>query len=139
MTKSRVIFFQVQNSSDKVRVLCQTINIHFEKKERFLVLCEDAKAQSFTDDLLWKVPIGSFLPHIATDEKTNEFVAITKTKNNVNMAHIAFNLCTTPLLIQTPFRIIYEFEDLSNPSKSHLSERRYHAYKKEGYLIESRT
>ena len=138
MSNTRVIFFQVQNSSDKVKFLCESVKNHFEKKEHFLILAEDAKAQDFTDELLWKIPTSSFLPHVASDVNTEDFVAITKTKNNVNEAHIAFNLCTTPLLIQTPFRIIYEFEDLSNPSKSRLSERRYNAYKKEGFLIESR-
>lgn len=139
MSNTRVIFFQVRSSSDKVRNLIQTIQCHFEKKEPCLILTEDLKAQSFTDELLWKTPPHSFLPHIATDEKSEELIAITKTKNNVNDAKIAFNLCTTPLLIQTPFRIIYEFEDLTNPSKSALSERRFNAYKKEGFLIESRT
>ncbi len=136
---TRVIFFQVQNPSAKLKFLCESVQSHFEKKDLFLILAEDAKAQEFTDIFLWKTPPSSFLPHVATDEKTEAFVAITKTKNNVNQARVAFNLCSTPLLIQTPFRIIYEFEDLTSPSKNRLSSLRFNAYKEEGFLIESRT
>ena len=138
LKSTRVIFFQVQSPSAKLKFLCESAQSHFEKKEPFLILTEDLKAQGFVDELLWKSPSSSFLPHVATDEKTEEFIAITKTKNNVNQAKVAFNLCTTPLLIQTPFRIIYEFEDLTSPSKNRLSSLRFNAYKKEGFLIESR-
>lgn len=138
LKKTRVIFFQVQSPSAKLKFLCESAQSHFEKKEPFLILVEDLKAKEFADELLWKFPPNSFLPHVATDEKTQELVAITKTKNNVNQARVAFNLCTTPLLIQTPFRIIYEFEDLTSPSKNRLSSLRFNAYKEEGFLIESR-
>ena len=92
----------------------------------------------FVDELLWKSPQVSFLPHIATDEPTSELIAITRSKQNVNGAKIAFNLCSTPLLIEGPFRIIYDFEDLTSPSKQQLSALRFDAYKKAGFLIEAK-
>src|SRR5690606_13651721 len=115
-----------------------TAHLHFEKKEPFLILVEDLLAQEFVDELLWKSPPTSFFPHLATDEPTRELVAITKTKTNVNGAKIAFNLCSTPLLIEGPFKIIYEFEDLTAPNKKNLSSLRFDAYKQEGFLIEAR-
>lgn len=136
---NRVIFYQVRDAASKIKCICMTAISHFEKKEPFLILVEDAKAQEFVDDLLWKFPETSFLPHVISDEPTKDFIAITKTKNNVNQARVAFNLCPTPLLIDSPFRIIYEFEDLTNPNKSKLSSLRFDAYKAAQFLIESKS
>lgn len=137
-TPSRVIFFQVNDNSSKLKRIIEMAHFHFEKKEPFLIMVEDEKSQNFVDELLWKQPSTSFLPHLASDVATNELVAITKVKNNVNSARAAFNLCPTSLLIEGPFRIIYEFEDLSAPSKKNLSSQRYDAYKQAGFFIEAR-
>ena len=136
---TRVIFFQVRSSADKLKMLCETTQSHFDKKEHFLILVEDLKTEEFVNELLWKTPETSFLPHTAGDEKTQDLIAITKTKNNVNEARVAFNLCPTPLVIDTPFRIIYELEDLTNPNKSKLSCLRFDAYKARHFMIELRT
>ena len=135
---SRVIFFQVNDNSSKLKRIIEMAHFHFEKKEPFLIMVEDEKSQNFVDELLWKKPSTSFLPHLASDIQTTELVAITKVKNNVNSARAAFNLCPTSLLIEGPFRIIYEFEDLSAPSKKNLSSQRYDAYKQAGFFIEAR-
>ncbi|HSX13244.1 MAG TPA: DNA polymerase III subunit chi [Chlamydiales bacterium] len=136
---NRVIFFHVRDAASKLKWICQTTREHFEKQEPFLILVEDIKSQEFVDDLLWRLPETSFLPHVVSDEPTNDFIAITKTKNNVNQARVAFNLCSTPLLIDSPFRIIYEFEDLTNPNKSKLSSIRFDAYKAAHFLIEAKS
>ncbi len=136
---TRVIFFQVRSAAAKVQTICQTTQSHFEKKEPFLILVEDVKAQEFVNELLWKSPDTSFLPHTASDEATKDFIVITRTKNNVNNALTAFNLCSTPLVIQGDFRTIYEFEDLTNPTKNKLSQVRFDAYKTAHFLIESRS
>ena len=139
MTTPRIVFFQVRTQAAKLKIICDTLQQVFEQKERAIVFTEDQKAQEFVDELLWKTPEMSFLPHILCDEPTKEFIAITKTKNNVNQANIAFNLCPTPLLIETHFRIIYEFEDLSHPHKNKLSSLRFDAYKAAKFHIESRS
>ena len=133
----RVIFFQVQDNSKKIQKIIEMSHLHFERQEPFLILVEDAKAQVFIDELLWKTPDTSFIPHTATDEESNELIAITKVKKNINQASFVFNLCITPLLIHGPFKIIYEFEDLTTPSKKNLSTLRFDSYKKEGIHIES--
>lgn len=114
----------------------ETVHAHFGKKERFLFFVEDEKAQTFVDELLWKLPNTGFLPHIATDCQTSEQVAITKSKTNVNQAHFAFNLCSTPLLLPG-FKIIYEFADLTTPNKQNLSGLRFNAYQQAGLVLES--
>jgi DNA polymerase-3 subunit chi len=135
---SRVVFFQVNDNSSKLKRIIEMAHFHFEKKEPFLIMVEDEKSQKFVDELLWKQPDTSFLPHIASDVPTTDLIAITKVKNNVNSARAAFNLCSTSLLIEGPFRIIYEFEDLSAASKKNLSSQRFDAYKQAGFFIEAR-
>lgn len=135
---TRVVLFQVRDNAAKLQRIVETAQTHFEKKEPFLILVEDARSQSYVDELLWKYPPTSFLPHLAADDPTPDWVTITKEKKNVNQAKAAFNLCPTPLLIDGPFRIIYEFEDLTTPVKAKLSSLRLDAYKSAGYLIEAR-
>ena len=137
-SSTRVVFFQVQGSASKLRWIAETAHTHFQKKEPLLILVEDVRSQQFVDELLWKLPATSFLPHTSTDEPTTDWVAISKGKKNVNQARVVFNLCSTPLLIEGPFRIIYEFEDLSAPAKQNLSSLRFDAYKQAGHLIEAR-
>ena len=122
----------------KLQRIAEAAQSHFEKKEPFLILVEDSRSQQFVDELLWKIPETSFLPHIASDDPVKDLIAISKMKKNVNGARVAFNLCPTPLLIEGPFRIIYEFEDLTSPSKKSLSSLRFDAYKQAGFLIEAR-
>ncbi|MBX7065907.1 MAG: DNA polymerase III subunit chi [Parachlamydiales bacterium] len=135
---TRVIFFQVNENGNKLKKILETAQLHFVKKEPILFFVEEEKSEKFVDELLWKQPAASFLPHVASDGPTNDFVAITKSKNNVNQAKIAFNLCPTALLLNETFKIIYEFEDLTAPVKKNLSSQRFDAYKKAGFFIEAR-
>jgi DNA polymerase IIIc chi subunit len=136
---SRIVLFQVKEPKTKLHHLAATARSHFEKKEHFLIVVEDDKSLEFVDELLWKFPPTSFLPHAIAAEETDELIAITKVKKNLNHARYAFNLCATPLLIEGPFRIIYDFEDLSSPGKQQLSALRYSAYKNQKLLIEARS
>jgi DNA polymerase-3 subunit chi len=130
----RVIFFQVRDNGTKLKRIVETAQTHFELKEHLLFFTEDEKSQTFVDELLWK---SHFLPHLATDLPTSDYIAITKVKKNLNTARIAFNLCSTPLLLNN-FRMIYDFEDLTAPNKQQLSTLKFDAYKREGWLIEAR-
>lgn len=133
----RVIFFQIQTPADKPACLVRIVRRHFLHLEPILIIAEEEKALSYVDELLWKQPSESFLPHAIVEEAAEERIAITKVKKNLNQARYAFNLCPTPLLIEGPFRTIYEFEDLTSPNKKILSQMRYDAYKQAKYLIES--
>lgn len=135
---TRVIFFQVRDAAAKFKILTETACAHFEKKDPFLIVVEDDKAGLFVDELLWKTPPTSFLPHLFSDAPCQDKVVITKTKQNINQAKIAFNLCPTPLLIEGPFSLIYEFEDLSSSHKANLASLRFDAYKAARYRIEAR-
>ncbi len=136
-SETRVIFFQVADSSAKLKSIAETAKKHFIHRDSLIFFTEDEKAQSFVDELLWKFPPHSFLPHVAVDTITTERIAITKTKENVNHALFAFNLCSTPLFL-SGFKLIYDFEDLSTPNKKSLAESRFSAYRKAHFLLESK-
>lgn len=136
---ARAVFFQVFDTSTKFRCITETARSHFLKKESLLFFVEDEKSENFLNELLWKFPETSFLPHAIANEIVQEWtpVAITRSKMNVNNSAFAFNLCPTPLLLPG-FKIIYEFEDLSAPNKKNLSSLRFNAYKNAGFFLESR-
>ena len=135
----RVVLFQIRENKDKLHRLLEQAKFHFERKEHLILLAEDEKAAQYVDELLWKFPPTSFLPHTLSEEATTDYIAISRTKKNLNQARYAFNLCPTPLLIEGPFKMIYDFEDLSSPSRQQFSALRFDAYKRAGYLIEARS
>lgn len=134
----RVVFFQVSDPASKLGFLAKTVQNHFSRKERILIVAEEDKALSFADEILWKAYPELFLPHAIHDTECEEYIVLTKIKKNLNNARFAFNLCPTPLLINGPFRVIYDFEDVTSPSKKLLSSSRFDGYKQAHYLIESR-
>lgn len=135
-SNSRVIFFQVNDALSKLKKIVEMAHYHFVRKEHLLIFVEEEKSEKFVDDLLWKEPNTSFLPHSVSDGPSNDLIVITKSKNNVNNAKVAFNLCPTALFL--PLKTIYEFEDLTAPVKKNLSIQRFDVYKKAGLLIEAR-
>lgn len=135
---TRVVFFKVNDGSSKLKKIVEMAQFHFGEKESLLFFVEEEKGGKFVDELLWKQPVSSFLPHTFSDEKTNDLIVITKSKNNVNNARIAFNLCPTSLFLNDPFKIIYEFEDLTTPAKKKLSSQRFDDYKRRSFFIEAR-
>ncbi len=134
---TRVIFFQVNDTLTKLKKIVEVAHTHFGKNEPLLIFVEEEKGEKFVDELLWKEPVTSFLPHIVSDEPTKELVVITKSKSNLNGAKVAFNLCPTSLFLNEPLKMIYEFEDLTAPVKKNLSSQRFDAYKKAGFFIEA--
>jgi DNA polymerase IIIc chi subunit len=131
---SRVIFFQIKTPLDKVQCLTSTAQNHFSKKERLIIFVENDASLEYVDNLLWKFPAASFLPHSIAETDIQEWIAITKGKKNFNNAHYAFNLCSTPLLIEG-FRVIYDFEDTTSPNKKLLSQSRFDTYKQALFAI----
>src|SRR4051812_23783669 len=93
---TRVVLFQTREPSSKITHLVETATLHFEKKEHFLIVLEDDQALQYVDEMLWKTPSSSFLPHVITDAPTSELIVLTRVKKNLNQARFVFNLCPTP-------------------------------------------
>ena len=134
--RPHIVFFHVRKSQEKLQKIAEIAKEHFIKREKLLIIASDQKALEFVDDLLWRIPKTSFLPHVIADAPTEDPIVLTKRRENLNQARFLFNLCPTPLLFEDPFKKIYEFEDLSTQTKEILSKRRFAAYRQAGYHIE---
>lgn len=134
----RVIFFLVKEVKVKLQKIIQVSQFHFSKREHLLLSVQDPTAIKFLDELLWKEPEESFLPHSISDLPTEDLLVLTMQKKNLNRSKYLFNLCPTPLLFETQSKIIYELEDATSPNKHLLSQQRIQAYKAAKYPIESR-
>jgi len=138
MSQNKVVFFKILNVKDKLIKIIQTTMCHFEKKEKFLIQVSDDISLKFIDDLLWKYPKESFLPHIIANEKSDDFVVITKTKKNINESSYMFNLSQDILEIDKSFKIIYDFDDCTSKEKQINSQKRFEMYQRANFIVESK-
>jgi DNA polymerase III subunit chi len=134
----RVVFFYVKDVKAKLSKITSVAQGHFQKNEPLLFTAQDLKSVQFLDELLWKDPEESFLPHSISESPLKELIVLTQQKKNLNNAKFLFNLCPTPLFFETAVKVIYEFEDATSPSKHQLSQQRFEAYKAAKYPIEAR-
>lgn len=132
----KVVFFQVRKSSDKIINICKIANSHFAKAVSLLFYVSDNKSQKYVDELLWMEPKFSFLPHTSTEEKVEDCIVISQ-KMDISKAEHIFNLTPNPIIDQR-WKIIYEFDDLSDKQRTQISKNKFRYYRGKGYLIESR-
>jgi len=134
----KVYLFPVKDLPSKLSKITQVAAFHFARNEPLLIATADQTVVQFIDDLLWKTPPESFLPHIVSDEDCDHLIVITSKKKNLNSARYIFNLSPTPLFFGTNLKIIYELDDMTAPNKHRLSQQRFEDYKAAKYPIESK-
>jgi DNA polymerase III subunit chi len=132
----KVCFFRVSNASAKLSCICQTVQKHFEKKEALLLILPTQEAAVYIDQLLWRQPEDSFLPHAIANTPTIELIAITILAANVNKAKILFNLQPSVTDFVDQFDMIYDLMDLTHPTKAEQSHARIVKYKSMNFLTE---
>jgi DNA polymerase IIIc chi subunit len=137
-SKNKVIFFQIKDIKSKLIKIIQIAMFHFEKKENLIIQVQDEASLRYVDELLWKLPKESFLPHITTNNKSNDFIVVTKSKENLNNASFMFNLCQDLVELDKSYKIIYDFDDLTSVKKQQKSQKRYGLYRQLGLTIESK-
>lgn len=135
MSKSKAIFFQVKSTQEKLIKIVLTAQYHFEKKEPLSILVPDEKIQNMIDELLWKTPTESFLPH-STESSKETIEILIQSPTTILQKHI-FNLCTIDLSLSS-FKVIYELEDQTSPSKQADAQKKIKAYASRGIPVESK-
>jgi DNA polymerase III subunit chi len=136
MKTPRVIFISVKDNNSKLNVICQTVQNLFIQKKAVLILVPNEEAASYVDQLLWRLPEESFLPHRIAFNPTNEPVVITTKAENMNQAHVLFNLCPNASPIYRDFETIYELDDRTHPTKEQLSQQRKAFYASNNCLVQ---
>ena len=114
----RVVFIPIKDNNDKLAKLTTILQSHFEKGEAVHVLAPNPQVIEFVDQLLWRLPAHSFLPHSTSNK---ELITIGDTPND---ATILFNLTPSPLLTSS-VKLIYEYERPAH----------YQAYKEANFPI----
>lgn len=133
----KIIFFQIKKANDKLINITKTAALHFENKKHLLFLAPDEISQKYVDELLWKEPKFSFLPHSVSDSSSDDYIVISTNKVNVNNAFHVFNLTSEPF-IHFDCNLIYEFDDQTDKKRSLIAKTKFKFYKDLGCIIESR-
>ena len=130
----KVVFLQIKTQQDKLSIIIKTATFHFENKKPLLFITADEKAEKFVDELLWKEPKFSFLPH---NSSPIDLIVITRQIINTNSAKYIFNLTPEPIS-DFSFNIIYELDDFSKKQSIYIAKQKFNFYKSRKCLIEAR-
>jgi DNA polymerase IIIc chi subunit len=133
---TRVCFIRVTDNASKLQKLCAIIHSHFIKNDKVLIAVPSAEAAAYIDQLLWRMPEESFLPHAIANHTTSERIAITTALLNINQASTLVNLLPNPHPNPGSVVLIYELLDLTAKDKEEVSRRKQAAYRSAGHHVE---
>lgn len=138
ITKPKILFLSVKSLPIKLQTLANVTNHCFVSKVRLLISVSTDEAATYLDELLWKLPPESFIPHAILTKPSTELIAITTELHNFNQASILFNLRPEPHPLANTFPFIYELYDETHPNKLSQSESRKAAYLQQGFQVNLR-
>lgn len=120
----------------KLQTLASVANHCFSSRTCLLFSVSSEAAAQYLDDLLWKFPPESFLPHSIVSGPSSETIGITLGLENFNQASVLFNLRSETHPKATSFSFIYEFYDETDPNKKIQSEHRKLMYLQQGLQVD---
>jgi len=129
---SRLVVTPVRTPTEKLEAVASIATEQFLQEKRLLILVEHEKAATFVDELLWKMPPDSFLPHVLASERVDEPIAISTKEENINEASALLSLLPIASTIATQFEVVYDLDDLTSDERQALSLERRRAYKAMG-------
>lgn len=129
----KIIFLRVPTKELKLLKLIDVIHRHFLNRDKVLISCPNEEVAIYMDQLIWKLPEDSFIPHLITSDPTDEKIVINYDKKNPNDAEVMINLSGDIYLKSEPYKIIYELYDETHPEKEESSKKRFNDYHSHGY------
>jgi DNA polymerase-3 subunit chi len=129
----KIIFLKVVTNQEKLLHLTKTIQRHFDMGEKISILCPSLKVAEYIDELLWRMPEDSFIPHKTLSAPSSEHVAITCQGENFNNAQILINLCKDIPAQPLQFQVVYDLFDQTDAAKEDLSRARFSSYGASGF------
>ena len=124
----------VTSAKEKILILTQLTAKHFQEKEPLLIIVPDEKALAYVDELLWKEPPDSFVPHFSSHIPCSSLITITTVKENLNGAKHALNLALDPFFCDG-LTTLYEFDEQTSGPRRAALEARYVAYRTKGFTL----
>lgn len=125
----QVYFLHVADNAAKLKKLCAAVHSHFIKRDKILIFVPSSEAASYIDQLLWKMPEESFIPHAIANGPTKEQIAITTSLSNINQATTLINLTGAMHPNPGPADTIYELYDSTSKEKEELSRIKQNDYR----------
>lgn len=130
-----VTLLKVSDNQAKLQRICETIRQHFESGNAVIVFVPNQDAAKYVDELLWRMPEESFIPHAISNTSSKDPIVITTEPKNLNQAKIMLNLCPGISPLSGDFQSVYDLIDETHPSKVELSAQRLAAYKSNGFSV----
>ncbi len=124
---TEVIFFQVKDTQTKLQAICNLAQSCLENKEPLLILVQDKASLEFINNLLWRYPEESFLPHGL--EREGQCIILAEESAAPEMPPVILNLCREARTNLEGIKKIYELEDLTSLEKEEAAKKRYKAYR----------
>lgn len=132
-----ITFLKVASQEAKINTICSLIQHFFDQFKKILILVPNIEAALYLDELLWRYPEVSFLPHCITNEKSLNPILITTTINNLNEASVLLNLTTEAQLpFISEFDFVYELQDETHSQKLLAAKNRQEVYQASNYKIQ---
>lgn len=127
-SKPIITFLKVWDNHSKLKAVLNTVKDLVLQKKRILIAVPNSAAANYLDDLLWKEPEESFIPHFVKDIPCEDPLIISTIHSNFNNAKVLINLCPEISPISIQFEYIFDLDDFTTNSKAELSAKRKEAY-----------
>lgn len=131
----KVCLIRVETVQEKLAQICATVTHHFHRGERWLLLADHQRSIDYIDELLWRFPADSFLPHVATDQPVHEPIVLTTRQENLNRATVAFSFLTSPPRLINGIHTLFDLDDQTTPEKGRASLKRREEYVRNGFSL----
>jgi DNA polymerase-3 subunit chi len=130
-----VTFWKVTDSKQKVSCVSTLVNRFFHQAQRQLIVVPNQQAADYIDNLLWRFPKESFVPHTISSQPIQAAVVITMSTENLNNAGIVINLCPTVTQLGQSTQQVHELFDCTDPAKEQQSSQRKAEYERQGLTV----
>lgn len=131
-----VIYYTIKDPAQKLKLLCSVAEKHLHSKQSLHILSSDKTSLSFVSQLLWREPKEGFIVHSSEPtDLSSSLIKLILPQPSYTEAESIFNLTSQPLILPTPLKQVYEFEDLTHPSKKAIFERKFKLYQDAGYTL----
>lgn len=128
-TQPQVTFHPVKSNADKLKVISELVGEAFAAGHKILITVPSPEAATYIDQLLWRMPEESFVPHVvAAKAVPNRIVIAVNPAENFNQAQVLVNLSPTVSPIVDQFAFVRELLDETDATKAEQSAQRQAHY-----------
>lgn len=131
----QVTFLTVKDNSTKLTRLLKLIDYLYKQEKIILIFAPNMEVAKYIDNLLWKSPETSFIPHEIANDRKRERVIITTSSDPIMGVDTLVNLSPKLHPNFQHFIEIFELFDKTSRQKEELSLEKKELYHTKKYLI----